>query len=125
MLIADSTPDPAALGLWIQIFFYIVLAVCGVISTVAVVVKAIRRKDPAPDAEYVTRGEMMREISRIDADLKDLKTYIQTRTHDLANKLHAINIRIVWMMGLLTQLASKTDGVTVPGEPMISTPDEA
>lgn len=123
-MIADGVPDPAALGLWIQIFFYIVLAICGVVTTIAVVIKAIRKKDPAPDAEYVTRGEMMREITRIDTDLKDLKTYIQARTHDLSNKLHAINIRIVWMMGLLTQLASRTDGVAVPDEPTISSTDE-
>lgn len=174
MLIADSTPDPTALGQWIQIFFYIVLAVCGVISTIAVVIKALRKKEPSPDSDYITRGEMegkvgriedeadklkdqiikeskelkeaiqkdlkelkdtaanfvtraelTREVDRIDKDSKEIKSYIQTRMHDQGNKLHAINLRIVWIMGVLTQLAGKTDDVKIPPEPMIATPDEA
>ena len=149
-MLAESSPDATALGSWMQIAFYILGILCAVIVALVHVASYFRKERPAPDSELVTRGEITavtariekdlrelkdtgfvtrvelgREVDRLDKEVKDLKTYMSSRTHDLANKLHAINIRIVWMMGVLTQLAGKTDGVSIPSEPMISTVDEA
>lgn len=124
MLIAEATPDAAALGLWIQIAFYILLAVCGVVVAIVHVLQYQRKEAPRPGTEYVTRDELAKEITRLETDHKELRAYMQSRMHDLNNKLHAINIRIVWMMGLLTQLCGK-QGIPIPAEPTISIADEA
>ena len=125
MLIAESVPDAAALGVWIQIAFFLLGTICAVVVATIHVLQYQRKESPKPESEFVTRGELVQVITRIDMDMKEIRTYTQTRMHDMGNKLHAINIRIVWIMGVLAQLAGKTDGVTIPAEPMISTPDEA
>lgn len=125
MLLAEGSVDNAALGSWMQIAFFILGTICAVVVATVHVLQAMRKDSPKPDSEYVTRGELIQVINRVDMDLKEIRTYTQSRMHDMANKLHAINIRIVWIMGVLAQLAGKTEGVTIPAEPMISTPDEA
>lgn len=143
MLLAESAPDPTALGTWISIMVYILLAICGVIVAIVHVLTYLRKGQPAPDTEFVTRGELARDMTRLETEVKDVrqyvnseanrletkiddvKQYISVRTHDMANKIHVINLRIVWIMGVLAQLAGKQDGVSIPPEPMINTTDEA
>lgn len=124
MLLADGSVDSAALGSWMQIAFFVLGTVCAVVVATVHVLQAMRKESPKPESEYVTRGELMREVGRVEADIKELKTYVQARMHDQSNKLHAINLKIVWIMGLLAQLCAK-QGIPVPAEPSISTDDEA
>lgn len=124
MLFAEGNPDAATIGAWITNLFWLIGTFCAVIVAVAHVVMASRKSKPSPESEYITRGELTREIDRLDKELKALQDYIRIRTHDQSTKIHVINLRLVWMMALLTQLCGK-QGIVVPAEPSISVNDEA
>lgn len=146
-MLANKIPDVTSLGTALEIFFFLSGGVCGLIITVATVYKTFFvKKEPAPSNELITRGEMVAEVARVEdlikdevrradlsakdardrleTDLKDLRNYTQERTHVINNKMHVINLRIVYMMSLLGQLCTK-QGIILPQEPTVAAQDEA
>lgn len=137
MLFADA-PDATALGQVIQIFFYIAGGLGGIMLAIASLMNMLKKTPPAlpsPDSEFVTRGELDRHLERIsnaiesrfravESDVETLRIYTQDRTHDLSNKIHAINLRIVYATTLLSQVCAKM-GIDIPPMPAIDTKDEA
>lgn len=114
--------DPNALGAWL----ICAAAVIGIIHlglSAAVNLQKLRTSKPASE-EHVTRAELDKDLARIDSDLRELRTYTRDRLHAQGNKLHAINLRIVYMTGILTQIADKQN-ITLAPPPTISTDDEA
>lgn len=124
MLFADGNPDVATVGAWMTNLFWFVGTICAVVVAVAHIVLASRKTKPAPESEYITRGELSREIDRLDKDLKAIQEYNRVTKHDQGKMIHVINLRLVWVMALLTQLCGK-QGIPVPEQPTISVNDEA
>jgi len=123
-LFASVESDPALFGSTVLVLIAVVSVVCVLVSTAINVWTALHKPKEKPDLEYVTRGEMNRELDRLEENLKTLDRYVHEATHGMNGRLHTINLRIVFLMGLLTQLCSK-QGIAVPPEPTISAPDEA
>lgn len=123
MLFAENVPDAATLGPWMQNFFYVIGAICAVAVTVTNVLAAMRRRQSSPDSEYVTRGELSREISRVNADSKAFQNEIRAQSAEQSRRLYAVDLRLVWMSGLLTQICDK-QGISASAQPAIRSVDE-
>lgn len=133
-LLFGADPDVSAIGSFVQVFMYIAVSVASIIGAVAGIVVLMRRPEKPPSENYVTRAELQQEttrnlmsmkgeIARLETEIRDLRNYTSERTHDMGKRMHVINLRIVYIMGLLTQLCAK-QGIVVPSEPTISPADE-
>lgn len=120
MLFATE-PDAAAIGAFLQILFWVTGSVGAILVAVAAVKSAFFKKT-TPESEYLTRGEFDKQLNRLEDEIKD----IRKKFHDLRNSLHAINLRIVWMSGIMVNIQHKVDPTAVVQPmPNISEQDEA
>lgn len=124
-MFAESTPDPANVGLWLQIAFYIVAGMAAIVG-VSVGIKKLIQPPPIKD-QPVTRVELDKEILRLETKLdqeavkmdlaiRELKEDVKQRHHALANTLNPIRLkleRIDIFMGMLMKKA----GIEVPSSP--------
>lgn len=130
MLFADSVPDPKILGDVLQVIFYMAGSIAAVVVAAAAVLALLKKTAVPREIEYVTRGEIDKDfaridvaLARIDAEVKATRDYTSERTHALGNKLHVINLRMVHMGGMMTQVCAKL-GIVASPEPQISAQDE-
>lgn len=122
MPLADAVPDPSTLGVAVQLFFYVAGGIGGLLVAAAAVVTIFRSR-PAPDQQTVTRAELDKDVNRLDQDIKTLRDYTQNRIHALSNKVHVVNLRLVYLIGLIAQVCRKHD-IEVPPMPNDATSDE-
>ena len=141
--VLDAMPDPTALGSAMHVILYLSCSVSAVVIAVATVWALITKSRSTPrDSEFVTRGELARDLvnlkvemnrdfTRLELQIKELLAqekeqmdYVRQRTHDQNERQHTANLRMHYMLNIITQLARKAD-IPVPPEPVISPNHEA